>query len=72
MSNKYAWAVNPAKLNTAILHVTEKSKVDSSVKVDEETVKAEYVKLLGLVRETGDSEDVDEEETPKPKAKKTK
>lgn len=71
MSNNYSWAVNPAKLKTAIEHVTTQSKIDPSIKIDEETVKAEYVKLKGLVRETDSYDEVDEEEADEsPKAKR--
>lgn len=46
------WAVNAVKLNRAIADVTAEAKLDTSVKVTEDTVKARYIELGGAVQET--------------------
>lgn len=45
------WAVNPSKANRALADVTASAKLDSSVVVNEDAVKARYVELGGLLQE---------------------
>lgn len=67
MSKQYIWAVNPSKLQRAIAKVAPKNG-------SEEDIKAEYILIGGLVRESQGEEGVEEvsidEEAPK--AKKAK
>ena len=53
MSEKYGWAVNPIKLQRAIENVRKTNPKE----VTDEAVKAEYVKMLGLVREVAPAKD---------------
>lgn len=66
MSN-YEWAANPIKLQIAVKFLADKKKIDPSTTVDEETVKAEYIRRAGLVLDVAQIEEVKEK---KVKAKK--
>lgn len=59
MTVKYNWAANPIKLLQAEADVISANKADPTVVVNEETIKAAYVKRLGLVYNTV-SESVEE------------
>lgn len=72
MDKKFGWAVNDLKLQRAIKIVNTAGK-----ELSDENVKAEYVKIAGLVRgenevsdEAEDIETVDE--TPKKRGRKAK
>ena len=45
----YIWAHNKIKLQRAFKQLEDEKKVNSSLEINEETVKARYIKLLGLV-----------------------
>lgn len=59
----FKWAVNKTKLAASVLEVQTQHKINpSKTTVDEATIKAEYEKRGGLVREDADIiEDVVEE-----------
>lgn len=48
---QYPWAYNQIKLKQAYADVVAQSKSDSTVKVDEETIKANYIARKGLLSE---------------------
>lgn len=61
--NQYDWAVNNVKLQQSIRAVSERARLDSTVKVDEDTVKAEYVKRAGLLKDDSPYEEFVPEES---------
>ena len=63
----YIWAVNKVKLSRAFSQLSDEKKLNASVVIDEESIKARYIKLAGLVRESGSSAP---EPKSKPKSKK--
>lgn len=67
---KYPWAVNEAKAHRACADMKEKAKIDSSIVVDDTSIKARYIALGGLIREV--DEDAEVEEVPVKKARKSK
>lgn len=63
--HNYSWAQNKLKLQRAINDVTAQSKLlGSEVKVNEESIKARYEQLGGLVLEDAGA-DVDGEVSPR-------
>jgi hypothetical protein len=62
---RYPWAANKSKLDRAILKATQVLNTDGKPPVDEESIKAQYISLGGLVLNNEDT-------TVAPKAKKTK
>lgn len=47
----YEFAVNKSKLQTAITQLNDEKLRDISVEINEETVKARYIKLGGLLQD---------------------
>lgn len=71
IQNQYPWAVNVSKLLRAVASVNAAHLVDPKIEVDTESVKAEYLKIGGLIRDEAEKEEGDV--TPKKKgAKKAK
>lgn len=53
---KYPWGFNPIKLQQSLDAVTRRSKIDSEVKIDEKTIKAEYIARKGLLTDEAEEE----------------
>lgn len=53
--HNYEWAANKIKLAQAVSALKEAQAFDSNIKLDEETIKAEYVKRAGLLVGEGES-----------------
>lgn len=75
-SRSYRWAANPIKLGEAITDLEQAKKLDPSVVIDEETIKARYIVRKGIVLDVQAPEvpevsnpPVDSEETHESKAK---
>ncbi len=51
MSVIFDWAANPLKLAASERALVARKQIDPSVIVDEESIKAEYIKRAGLVLE---------------------
>lgn len=51
MHTNYNWAVNKMKLAASVKHLTDAKKLNPTIVIDEETVKAEYIRRAGLIDE---------------------
>ncbi len=51
MENKHDWAVNKQKLAVAIKFLHDQKKANPALVIDDEAIKAEYVKRGGLLSE---------------------
>lgn len=60
----FPWAVNKIKLQAVILDVRTRNKIDPRVQIDEATIKEEYIRRAGLVREDVSTEVGTEESGP--------
>ena len=49
MQPKFEWAVNNVKLQRAEEQLINEKKLDASVVIDEDSIKARYAKLGGLI-----------------------
>lgn len=49
MAFDFSWAQNKTKLEQSVSALQNAKKVDAKVEINEETVKAEYIKRAGLV-----------------------
>jgi len=49
-ARSYPWAVNPVKLIEAITDLENAKKLDPSVVINEDTIKARYIVRKGLVK----------------------
>lgn len=49
--HSYEWAVNKTKLSQAIKFVTDQSKINPKIEVNEETIKENYIARAGLLAE---------------------
>lgn len=47
--HQYEWAANQMKLAAAVRHLQERSKIDPKIEINEESIKAEYIRRAGLV-----------------------
>lgn len=59
---KYTWAVNETKLARAVMTVNDRIKAGTKIDNFDEAVKAEYIKLAGLVREVDEKKEISLEE----------
>jgi len=69
----YAWAFNKVKLSQAIQALNKRKELDPRVEINEETIKAEYIRRAGLVVEaTIPESEVSDDEFVEEKPKRTR
>ena len=51
MENQYTWALNKTKLSQSISFLKEAKKLNPTIVIDEEAIRAEYIKRAGLIDE---------------------